>query len=189
MVPGMTPVEVAQAKGWRHVYFNWLTFGFWGIHLLAIGGVIALGWSWAGLGLALALYVPRLFFVTAGYHRYFAHRTYRTSRWFQAVLAFGAQCTFQKGALWWAAHHRVHHNYSDEPGDLHSAKQSGFWWSHMGWILARDFEATDVAKIRDFARYPELVWLDRWWFVPPLLVGALTFAIGGVFGPVWGLAV
>jgi len=185
----MTPVEAARAKGWRHVYFNWLTLGFWAIHVLAIVGVAWLGWSWRGLGLAALLYVPRLFFVTGAYHRYFAHRSYKTSRWFQLVLAIGAQATFQKGALWWAAHHRVHHKESDGPGDLHSAKQSGFLWSHLGWILARDFEDTDLQKIRDFARYPELVWLNRWWWVPPIAVGALTFAIGGVFGLVWGFAV
>jgi stearoyl-CoA desaturase (Delta-9 desaturase) len=185
----MTAVEAARAKGWRHVYFNPLSFGFWGVHVLAIAGVIALGWSWAGLGLAAALYVPRLFFVTGAYHRYFSHRSYKTSRWFQLVLAIGAQATFQKGALWWAAHHRVHHKESDEPGDLHSAKQSGFWWSHLGWILARDFEATDYARIKDFAKYPELVWLNRYWYVPPLAVAALTFVVGGWYGLVWAFAV
>jgi stearoyl-CoA desaturase (delta-9 desaturase) len=185
----MTAVDVARAKGWRHVYFNYLTLGFWGIHALAIAGVAMLGWSWTGLALALALYLPRMFFVTGAYHRYFAHRSYKTSRWFQFVLALGAQGTFQKGALWWAAHHRVHHKESDEPGDLHSVVQSGFWWSHMGWILARDFEDTDLGKIRDFAKYPELVWLNRWWWLPGLAVGALTFAIGGTFALVWGFAV
>jgi stearoyl-CoA desaturase (delta-9 desaturase) len=186
----MTPVEAAQAKGWRHVYFNYLSFGFWGVHLLAIAGVAVLGWSWWGLLLALAMYFPRLWFVTGAYHRYFSHRTYKTSRWFQLVLAVCAQAlTFQKGALWWAAHHRTHHKESDEPGDLHSVKQSGFWWSHMGWILARDFENTDYTKIRDFAKYPELVWLNKWWYLPPLAVAGATFAIGGVFALVWAFAV
>lgn len=184
-----TAVETARAKGWRHVYFNVLSLGFWGIHVLAIAGVIALGWSWAGLGLAALLYVPRLFFVTGAYHRYFSHRSYKTSRWFQLVLAVGAQATFQKGALWWAAHHRVHHKESDEPGDLHSVKQSGFWWAHLGWILARDFEDTDYARIKDFAKYPELVWLNKYWYLPPLAVGVLTYLVGGWYGLVWGFAV
>jgi stearoyl-CoA desaturase (Delta-9 desaturase) len=185
----MTAVEAARAKGWRHVYFNSLTFGFWAIHVVAIVGVATLGWSWWGLALAGICYVPRLFFVTGAYHRYFSHRSYKTSRWFQFVLALGAQATFQKGALWWAAHHRVHHKESDEPGDLHSAKLDGFWWSHMGWILARDFEDTDYARIKDFAKYPELVWLDKWWYVPALAVAGLTYAIGGWFGFVWAFAV
>src|SRR5580765_7073961 len=185
----MTAVETAQAKGWRHVYLNWMTLPFWGVHVLALVGVVMLGWSWWGLALAIALYVPRLFFVTAAYHRYFSHRSYKTSRWFQFLLGIGATLTMQKGPLWWASHHRVHHKMSDLPGDLHSVKQSGFWWAHMGWILARDLENTDLSRIRDFAKYPELRWLDRWWWIPVVAVAALTFAIGGWFALVWGFAV
>src|SRR5262249_25588103 len=101
----MTSVETPQAKGRRHVYFHWLTLPFWGIHVLALAGIAVLGWSWLGLALALALYVPRQFFVTSAYHRYFSHRSYKTSRWFQFVLGVGATMTAQKGPLWWAAHH------------------------------------------------------------------------------------
>jgi stearoyl-CoA desaturase (Delta-9 desaturase) len=185
----MTAVDTAQAKGWRHVYFNWMTLPFWGVHALALAGVVMLGWSWWGLALAIALYVPRLFFVTAVYHRYFSHRSYKTSRWFQFLLGIGATLTVQKGPLWWASHHRVHHKMSDEPGDLHSVKQSGFWWAHMGWILARDLEDTDLSRIRDFAKYPELVWLNRWWMIPPIAAVIATYAIGGWFALVWGFAV
>ncbi len=185
----VTAVEAAQAKGWRHVYFNALTIPFWGIHVLALVGLAMLGFSWTGVLLCAALYLPRMFFVTGAYHRYFSHRSYKTSRWFQFVLALGAVMTSQKGVLWWAAHHRVHHKLSDEPGDLHSVKQSGFWWAHMGWILARDLEGTDQSRIKDFSRFPELRWLDRWWFVPPLAAAALTFALGGFYALIWGFAV
>jgi stearoyl-CoA desaturase (Delta-9 desaturase) len=184
----VTAVEVAQARRWRHVYFNTLTLPFWGIHALAIAGLARLGFSWTGVLLCAALYLPRMFFVTGAYHRYFSHRSYKTSRWFQFVLALGATMTSQKGVLWWAAHHRVHHKLSDEPGDLHSVKQSGFWWAHMGWILARDLEGTDASRIKDFSRYPELRWLDRWWFAPPLAAALLTFAAGGWFALIWGFA-
>jgi stearoyl-CoA desaturase (delta-9 desaturase) len=185
----VTAVESAQAKGWRHVYFNVLSIPFWGIHVLAIIGLATLGWSWLGALVCLAMYLPRMFFVTAAYHRYFSHRSYKTSRWFQLVLAIGATMTSQKGVLWWAAHHRLHHKLSDERGDLHSVRQSGFWWAHMGWILARDLEGTDQSRIKDFARYPELRWLDRWWMLPPIAAAALMFAIGGWFALVWGFAV
>jgi stearoyl-CoA desaturase (delta-9 desaturase) len=185
----MNAVAAAQARGWRATYFNRITIPYWGMHLAAIGGVIALGWSWMGLALALLLYVPRMFFVTGGYHRYFSHRSYKTSRAMQAVLAFGAETTAQKGVLWWAAHHRHHHKTSDEPGDLHSVKQSGFWWAHMGWLMTREFEATDEAAIRDFAKYPELRWLNRYFLVPPLVVALATLAIGGWFALVWGFFV
>jgi stearoyl-CoA desaturase (delta-9 desaturase) len=184
----MNAVEAARAKRWRHVYFNALSIPFWGIHALAIVGLATLGWSWTGFALCVALYVPRMFFVTGVYHRYFSHRTYKTSRWFQFALALGAVSTSQKGVLWWASHHRTHHKFSDERGDLHSAKRDGFWWSHMGWILARDLEGTDLSRIRDFAKYPELRWLDRWWWAPVVAIAALTYAIGGWFALVWGFA-
>jgi stearoyl-CoA desaturase (delta-9 desaturase) len=184
----VTAVEAAQARGWRHTYFNLLTLPFWGVHVLAIVGLAIVGWSWIGAALCLALYLPRMFFVTGAYHRYFSHRSYKTSRWFQFVLALGATMTAQKGVLWWAAHHRVHHKLSDAPGDLHSVKQSGFWWAHMGWILSRDLEGTDGSRVKDFARYPELAWLDRYWMIPPVVAGTLTFLAGGFFALVWGFA-
>jgi stearoyl-CoA desaturase (Delta-9 desaturase) len=182
-------VEKAQAQGWRSTYFNALSLPFWGVHVLAIVGVVMTGLSWMGLLWVALMYFPRMFFVTGAYHRYFSHRSYKTSRWFQFVLALGSTLTAQKGVLWWAAHHRVHHKLSDMPGDLHSVKQSGFWWSHMGWILSRDLESTDYSRIKDFAKYPELRWLDTWWLLPPIAAGVIAFAIGGFWGLVWAFAV
>ena len=185
----MDLAHAARAAGWRRVYFNSMSAGFWAIHLAAVVGVAVLGWSWRGLALAALLYVPRMFFITAGYHRYFSHRAYRTSRWFQLVLAVGATATFQKGVLWWAAHHRVHHRRSDQEGDLHSARRDGFWWSHMGWFLCRDLEDTDLTRVRDLARYPELRWLGTYWLVPPLVLAGLLLLVGGWFALGWGFAV
>lgn len=182
-------VAAAQARGFWRVYFNPLTIPYWGVHLLAIIGIAITGFSWWGVALALMFYVPRMFFVTGAYHRYFSHRSFKTSRWFQFVLALGATCTGQKGPLWWAAHHRIHHKLSDAPGDLHSVIQSGFWWAHHGWILSNDLEDTDLARIRDFAKYPELVWLNRLWMIPPVAVGTITFFAGGFFALVWAFAV
>ena len=184
-----TSVAAARAQSWRRTYFNLLTIPYWGVHALAIAGVAITGFSWWGLALALICYVPRMFFVTGAYHRYFSHRSYKTSRWFQLVLALGATATGQKGPLWWAAHHRVHHKLSDQPGDLHSVVQSGFWWAHHGWLLSRDLEDTDLSRIKDFAKYPELRWLNRWWMLPPIAVGVVTFLAGGFFALVWAFAV
>jgi stearoyl-CoA desaturase (Delta-9 desaturase) len=182
-------VADAQAKGWRQNYFNALSIPFWGVHVLAIVGVFITGLSWAALAWMLAMYVPRMFFVTGAYHRYFSHRSYKTSRWFQFLLALGATFTSQKGPLWWAAHHRLHHKLSDLPGDLHSVKQSGFWWSHMGWILSRDLESTDMSRIKDFAKFPELRWLDKYWVIPPIAAGVIAYLLGGFWGLVWAFAV
>jgi len=112
---------------------------FWGVHVAALAGVFYCGWSWRGLALASASYFVRMFVVTAAYHRYFAHRAFKTSRWFQLLLAIGAQSAAQKGVLWWASHHRWHHKYSDTPRDVHSAKLRGFWYSHLGWIIGENW--------------------------------------------------
>jgi stearoyl-CoA desaturase (delta-9 desaturase) len=162
---------------------------FAAVHVAAVAGVIALGWSWKGLALALALYAVRMFGVTGGYHRYFSHRSFRTSRFVQLLLALLAMSSSQKGVLWWASHHRIHHKFSDLPGDVHSAKRDGFFWSHVGWILADQHEATDERCVRDLARYPELVWLDRWWWTPPLAFAVGLFLVGGWFALVWGFLV
>ena len=127
---------------------------------------------------AVVLYVSRMFFVTGGYHRYFSHRTFRTSRWFQAVLAFLAQTSGQKGALWWAAHHRVHHRHSDTPLDPHSRKEHGFWESHVGWIIGDSHEETDLELVKDLAKYPELVWLNRYHVVPAIMLGVFVTVLG-----------
>ncbi|HVQ54523.1 MAG TPA: fatty acid desaturase, partial [Thermoanaerobaculia bacterium] len=116
--------------------------------------MFALGFSWTGVLLCLASYYLRMFAITAGFHRYFSHRSYRLSRVPQFLLAFLGQTSAQKGVLWWAANHRHHHKYSDRPEDIHSPLQKGFWWSHMGWILARDHAESDPSRIPDFAKYP-----------------------------------
>jgi stearoyl-CoA desaturase (Delta-9 desaturase) len=162
---------------------------FVGVHLAAVAGVLWMGWSWSGLLLAVALYYARMFFITAGYHRYFAHRSYRTSRPFQFLLALFGSLAVQKGALWWAARHRHHHRFSDQPEDIHSPVQDGFWWSHMGWFLGDDFTDEDRLRIPDFARYPELVWLDRWMLLPPIAFAVICFLIGGAHALLWGFFV
>ncbi|MFO0697255.1 MAG: acyl-CoA desaturase [Polyangiales bacterium] len=154
---------------------------FIGVHVLALVGGIVYGVSTEAVLLAVALYVVRLWGVTAGYHRYFAHRAYKTSRVFQFLLAFLAQTTSQKGALWWAAHHRVHHKLSDQPGDVHSPILGGFYHAHLGWLFDETSE-TRWDKIQDFAKYPELVWLNRYWMVPPVALGVACYLLGGPQG-------
>ena len=168
---------------------SWRSLPFFAVHVIAIAGVIQLGWSWWGAALALGLYFVRMFGVTGGYHRYFSHKTYKTSRAFQLVLALLATSSSQKGVIWWAAHHRHHHRKSDLTGDVHSAKIDGFWWSHMGWILSDKFEKTDEHQVKDLLKYPELRWLDKYFLVPPTVLGVLLFAVGGWWALVWGLFV
>ena len=181
-------LDEASALGWRRTYFNAATVPFWGVHVGAVVGLVLLGFSWTGLALTLALYLVRMIFVTVGYHRYFSHRSFRTSRAFQFVLACLTMASGQKGVLWWAAMHRHHHRHSDDPTDVHSPRH-GFWWSHLGWILSPRQMVPDLATVKDLSRYPELRWLERNWFLPPVVVGVVTWLAGGSFGLVWAFLV
>ncbi len=144
------------------------------------------GVTWQALTLCVALYWLRIFAIGAGYHRYFSHRAYSTSRAFQFVLAFLSQTTAQKSVLWWASKHRHHHLHSDTEHDVHSPRHKGFIYSHMGWIFARKHDAPDLAKVQDLARYPELVWLHNHELLPAIVLGALCFALAGWSGFVVG---
>jgi stearoyl-CoA desaturase (delta-9 desaturase) len=141
-------------------------------------GVIWVGWSPFAVGVAVALYFLRMFAVTGIYHRYFSHKTYRTSRAGQFLLALWGGTTVQRGALWWAGHHRHHHQHSDEPADAHSPHVHGFWWSHLGWITSRRNFPTDYSKVPDLARFPELVWLNRFDTVVPILFATTLYVAG-----------
>ena len=159
---------------------------FFAVHVVAFATVVLTPWSWGLFALALTGYFGRMFGITAGFHRYFAHRSYRTGRVFQFLLALLGTMSTQKGPLWWAAHHRDHHRYSDTPQDLHSPVQRGFWWSHVGWILVRRYHPSRHDRIKDFARFPELRWLDRWHVVPPIAYATILLALGGMPALLWG---
>jgi len=157
---------------------------FLALHLVPLLAIFT-GVTRTDLIVCAALYLGRMFFITAGYHRYFAHRSYKMARVPQFLMAFGGTTAAQKGPLWWAAHHRDHHRYADTDRDIHSPSK-GFWWSHVGWFLSNRFKATNVDGIRDFARYPELRWLDRHDWVGAWALGIATFLVFGWSGLVVG---
>ena len=152
-----------------------------GFVLIHVGcfAVLWTGLTWRALVLAIVLYLVRIFAIGAGYHRYFAHRAFRTSRLFQFCLAFLAQTSAQRGILWWAARHRLHHRHSDTPSDVHSPVQRGFLYAHVGWIFVPRNDPTDYAVVRDFARYKELIWLDRQPYLPAAVLAFVTWLIAG----------
>jgi stearoyl-CoA desaturase (delta-9 desaturase) len=152
-------------------------------------GCVATIWSgvtWQAIAICIVLYWLRMFAITAGYHRYFSHRAYATSRIFQFVLAFLAQSSAQKSVLWWAAKHRHHHLHSDTEQDVHSPILKGFIYSHVGWIFYRRHDATDLAKVSDLGSYPELMWLHKFEFLPAVVLGSLCFLFAGWPGLVVG---
>ena len=180
---------------------DWLRAApFIGMHVACLG-VAWVGVSATALWIAAGLYAARMFAITGFYHRYFSHRSFRTSRALQFVFALVGAASVQRGPLWWAAHHRHHHRHSDAPEDPHSPRY-GFWRSHMGWFLTRRAFATDFSRVPDLARYPELRWLDRYDVAVPLAMAVGLYALGalleraapglGTSGPqllVWGFFV
>ncbi|WP_372017430.1 acyl-CoA desaturase [Pseudoxanthomonas sp. 10H] len=181
---------------------DWLrALPFVGLHA-GCAGVIWVGVSPVALGVAIALYLVRMFAITAFYHRYFSHRAFQTSRALQLLFAVIGAAGVQRGPLWWAAHHRHHHRHADTVDDPHSPGVRGFLWSHVGWFLTPEAFATDHRRIGDLLRYPELRWLDRYDTAVPLLLAVVLYALGallarlmpglGTSGPqmlVWGFFV
>jgi stearoyl-CoA desaturase (delta-9 desaturase) len=151
------------------------------VHLACLGAIWT-GVSVQALVVCIVLYVVRMFGVTAGYHRYFSHRSFKTSRAGQFVLAWLAQSSAQRGAMWWAAVHRHHHLHSDTEEDVHSPRHRGFLYSHVGWVFDRRHAETEVEAVPDLARYPEMRWLDRHALVPAVVLGVACFLLGG-----WGM--
>lgn len=150
--------------------------------LLHLGCILVFwaGFSWTALAALVVSYTIRMFGITAGFHRYFSHRTFKTSRVFQFCLAWIGTSSAQKGPLWWAAHHRHHHKYADTEKDVHSPVQRSIWWSHVGWILSNRFKNTNSKMVKDLAKFPELKFLNNYHLIPPLIFAASTFATGAV---------
>lgn len=181
---------------------DWLrVVPFVSLHLACLL-VLWVGWSSVAVGTALVLYVVRMLAITGVYHRYFSHRTYQTSRLWQFVGALIGATSAQRGPLWWTSHHRHHHRFADQPEDVHSPIQRGFLWSHMLWIMTPRYFATRRQFVKDWARFPELVFLNRFDILPPLALLVVLLITGwllGLYAPslgtsalqmgVWGFAI
>jgi stearoyl-CoA desaturase (delta-9 desaturase) len=150
------------------------------LHGLCVAAIWADVSLW-DLVLCFGLVQVRGFCVSGGYHRYFAHRSFQTSRWFAFLLAAGGCTVLRGGPLWWTALHRHHHCNPDSERD-NFRPEDGFWWCYAGWLFSGRFTTTDYARVRDLTRYPELCWLNRWWLVPPVLLGLATYLLFGWSG-------
>ena len=150
---------------------------FFAIHVACLG-VFFVQFSWTAIAVCAFLYFIRMFAITGAYHRYFSHRTYKTSRIFQFLLGFLGTMSAQKGPIWWAANHRHHHQHSDTEEDIHSVKTHGLWHAHVGWILSSDYLKVKSELIKDFLAFPEIKWLDNYHLVGPILLGAMVVGLG-----------
>ncbi len=127
--------------------------------------------------------------LTLAFHRYFAHRAFKMNRITQFAWAFIGTAAMQKGPLWWAGHHVNHHKYADREGDPHSPMVSGLYYAHIGWFLndtKHDRLETTNPVVRDFSKFPELRFLDTYFFIPPTLLALALYLTGGFPWLVWG---
>jgi len=170
--------------------------GAFGIIHVAAAGALLFGPA-PGMHEALLFgtsYTLRLFGVTAGHHRYFSHRSFKTSRWFQCVLATLGASAFQRGPLWWASHHLEHHKHSDTEKDSHSPVSGSLVWAHLGWFWASEeynahpdkYLEGQMRGVSRWAQYPELVWIDNNDKIPPIVLLSALFALDGTTGLLWG---
>jgi stearoyl-CoA desaturase (delta-9 desaturase) len=167
----VVPAEVSNRIDWiRAIPYIFM-------HVACLG-VFYVGWSWLAVSVAVFLYALRVFTLTAFYHRYFSHRTFKTWRIVQFVFAVIGCSSVQRGPLWWAAHHRHHHIHSDDPEDLHSPRQKGLIWAHMGWFLTPKAFKTNYKIIPDFAKYPELRFLNQYDLIVPVALAVSLFGFG-----------
>ena len=147
------------------------------LHLGCLG-VFWVGWSRTAVIVSLTLYIVRMFAITGFYHRYFSHKTFKTNRQWQFVFGLMGNASVQRGPLWWAAHHRHHHRHTDTVQDVHSPSQHGFWWSHIGWMTSKANFPTKMTYVKDWAKYPELRWLNRFDTVVPILLAISLYVFG-----------
>lgn len=170
--------ETASDETMQSTEFSWVRMMPYLLLHLACFAAFWTGVSTTALVVCLALFWIRMFAITAFYHRYFAHHSYKTNRFWQFIFALLGNMAAQRGPLWWAGHHRAHHQYSDQEQDLHSPVQRGFWWSHIGWLTCNASFQTQTKRIKDFAKFPEIRWLDRYDNFAPLLLMLMLY-IGG----------
>jgi stearoyl-CoA desaturase (delta-9 desaturase) len=160
--------------------------GFIGVHLLFLCEAFRAHWSlaWFGFGVAGILY--RYLFYTIFVHRYFSHKAFRTSRVFQFVISFLANLTLIRGPLRFSAAHRRHHAQSDQAGDLHSPNR-GFIQCYAGWLFLKESQEKNLGGVADLRQFPELVWMNRFYFLPTILLSLLLFVCGGETAVFWGV--
>jgi stearoyl-CoA desaturase (delta-9 desaturase) len=186
-IPNLTPVQTAPITDTHRKFLRTFTkdekidwggsIAFFGVHVIGLFAWVT-GVSWAAIAMCFFMYYFRMFAITGIYHRYFSHRSYKTSRWFQFVMGFWGTSCGQQGPLWWAAHHRHHHKYSDTPEDIHSPGLRGFWWSHWGWVICKRYAPTNEEAVKDLAKFPELKFINKHHGLAPFILAVAIFFFG-----------
>jgi len=161
---------------------------FWLVQVSALLA-FAVSFEWWYLAVWGVSHFLRAIGLTLAFHRYYAHRSFQMNRVARFVWTLIGTAAMQKGPLWWAGHHVNHHRFADREGDPHSPAVSGFYYAHIGWFLndaRHDRLEPNNPVVRDFSKAPEIAFLDRYFFVPPLLLAVALFAGGGLPLLIWG---
>ena len=164
---------------------------FWAISLLH--GVCLFApatFSWSALAVAVFLYWAACGLgISMGYHRLLTHRGFETSKAFRYTLAVLGTMSYQGGPLSWVGVHRLHHKDSDREEDPHSPRH-GFLWAHLLWCVVHDPLGRDVTMAaKDLRKDPFMVWLERYFWAPQVLLAAILYLLGGWSWVVWGIGV
>ena len=169
---------------------NWGTGVFLVIaHLAAIAALFF--WSWPALISAVVMYwVAGSLGVGMGYHRLLTHRGYKVPKPIEYFLVTCATLSLEGGPIQWVTTHRIHHAHTDQTGDPHTPRDGG-WWAHVGWILrgtAQDHsQATLERYAPDVVKDRYYVWLNKYYYVPLIVVGVGLLALGGFDVMLWGV--
>jgi stearoyl-CoA desaturase (delta-9 desaturase) len=161
---------------------------FWTVQVSALL-VFAVPFRWAFVAVWAASHFLRAIGLTLAFHRYFAHRAFKMHRVARFVWVWIGTSAMQKGPIWWAGHHVNHHKYADRDGDPHSPMVSGVYYAHIGWFLndtRNDTLEPTNPVIRDFSRVPEIAFIEKYFFLPPLTLAIAMFALGGFPLLIWG---
>jgi stearoyl-CoA desaturase (delta-9 desaturase) len=162
--------------------------------LFHIGALAALPFfSWKLFWITFALYWACTGWgISLGYHRLHTHRSFVVPKPLEYFFAVCGTLTLEGGPISWVATHRVHHQYSDKPGDPHSPRDGAFW-AHVGWLLWGESMHNNTRVMSRYA--PDLgkdrfyVWLNNYHWVPMIAMAAICYAFGGYPLVLWGVFV
>lgn len=169
-----------------HIDLNYVVY----MILMHAGAVAAFFmFSWTNFAVAMVLYVLSGMGITVGYHRLLTHKSFKTPTWVEYIWATLGCIAMQGSPVIWIAQHRQHHLESDDELDPHNIND-GFMWAHIWWIFKRYPRWYEEGVMRTFApdmlKVPYYRWLDRYPYVPSVIVGAALLATGGLDMFLWG---
>ncbi|MGA1483047.1 MAG: acyl-CoA desaturase, partial [Vulcanococcus sp.] len=171
-------VPRAQLPRSQRKYKSGTTGFMLAIHVGAVFALLPQYWSWQGVAVLAVLYWTTVIGVTLGLHRLVAHRSFVAPKWVERVLVVMGTLACQSGPIEWVGLHRHHHKFSDQPNDHHDAAR-GLWWAHSDWMLHEIPAIKEIHRFTgDMLQDPLYRWLDRWFLLLQIPLGAALYWYG-----------